>query len=122
MSPPPLDGSLATWPDLAGQFTQAALLCGNGLSVNVWPDFAYASLFDHAREDGMAAKDLALFGDTENFEGGLMDLNTALRVTETLDQATDAIYERYRSIQRGLGRAVRAVHLIRSQVPDATLK
>jgi hypothetical protein len=122
MPPQSLDGSLATWPDLAGEFTQAALLCGNGLSVNVWPDFAYASLFDHAREDGMTAEDLALFGDTENFERALSDLNTAIHVNETLGQATLAIYERYRSIQRGLGRAVRAVHLIRSQVPDTTLK
>jgi hypothetical protein len=79
-------------------------------------------LFDYAREGGLTEQDLALFGDTENFERVLSDLNTAIRVNETLSQSADAIYERYRSIQRALGHAVRAVHLIRSQVPDATLK
>ncbi len=122
MSTPRLDGSLAAWPDLASRYSSAALLSGNGLSVNVWPAFGYGSLFDQARGDGLTAEDLALFGETENFERVLSDLNTAIRVNETLSQPADAIYERYRSIQRGLGHAVRAVHLIRGQVPDATLK
>jgi hypothetical protein len=118
---PRLDGSLAAWPDLAQRFSEAALLCGNGLSVNVWRAFAYESLFDHALDGGLTNEDLALFGDAQNFERVLSDLNTAIRVNETIGQATDAIYERYRSIQRGLGHAVRAVHLSRSQVPRATL-
>ncbi len=122
MPTPRLDGSLASWPDLAPSYSEAVLLCGNGLSVNVWPAFAYTSLFDYAREGGLTERDLALFGDTENFERVLSDLNTAIRVNETLGQPADAIYERYRSIQRALGHAVRAVHLIRSQVPDTTLK
>jgi hypothetical protein len=119
---PRLDGTLDAWPDLAGDFDGAALLCGNGLSVNVWPAFAYGSLFEHAREGGLTAKDLELFAETENFERVLSDLNTAIRVNDTLAQPTGAIYERYRSIQRGLGHAVREVHLTRSQVPDSILK
>jgi len=122
MSTPHLDGSLASWPDLAPSYSEAVLLCGNGLSVNVWPAFAYGSLFDYAHDGGLTEQDLALFGDTENFERVLSDLNTAIRVNETLSQSADAIYERYRSIQRALGHAVRAVHLIRSQVSDTTLK
>ncbi|HWJ49889.1 MAG TPA: DUF4917 family protein [Solirubrobacteraceae bacterium] len=122
MPTPRLDGSLASWPDLAPSYSEAVLLSGNGLSVNIWPAFAYASLFDYARDSGLTEQDLALFGDTENFERVLSDLNTAIRVNETLGQSTDEIYERYRSIQRALGQAVRAVHLIRRQVPDATLK
>jgi Domain of unknown function (DUF4917) len=122
MPTPRLDGSLASWPDLTRSYPEAALLCGNGLSVNIWPAFAYASLFDYAREGGLTEQDLALFGETENFERILSELSTAIRVNETLSQLADVIYERYRSIQRALGHAVRAVHLIRSQVPDATLK
>jgi hypothetical protein len=122
MSTPSLDGTLAAWPDLAPRYAGAVLLTGNGLSINVWPAFGYASLFDQARVGGLTEEDLALFGGTENFERVLSELNTAIRVNETLGQPTDAIYERYRSIQRGLGHAVRAVHLTRSQVPDATLK
>jgi hypothetical protein len=118
----PTDGSLKTWPDLAARFSEAALLCGNGLSINVWPAFDYGSLFDYAQDDGLSAKDLELFGETKNFERVLSDLNTAIRVNETLGQPAEPIYERYRSIQRGLGHAVRAVHLIRNQIPDTTLK
>jgi hypothetical protein len=122
MPTPRLDGSLTAWADLASRYPAAALLCGNGLSVNVWPAFGYRSLFDHARVDGLTAEDLALFGDTENFERVLSDLNTAIRVNEALALPAERIYERYRSIQRGLGRAVRAVHLRRSQVPGTTLR
>lgn len=122
MLAPPLNGSLERWPNLATRFSKAALLCGNGLSINVWPAFDYGSLFDHAHDGGLTAEDLALFGETENFERVLSDLNTAIRVNETLGQPLGPIYTRYRSIQRGLGHAVRAVHLIRSQVPDTTLK
>jgi hypothetical protein len=39
MPAPRLDGSLAAWSDLASRYSAAALLCGNGLSVNVWPAF-----------------------------------------------------------------------------------
>lgn len=122
MSTPRFDGSLETWPDLAARFSGAALLCGNGLSINVWPAFDYASLFDHAHDDGLTAEDLALFGESENFERILSDLNTAIRVNETLGQPAARIYARYRSIQRGLGHAVRAVHLTRGQIPDTVLK
>jgi Domain of unknown function (DUF4917) len=122
MSSAPTDGSLGAWPELAPRFESAALLCGNGLSINVWPEFAYRSLFEHARGDGLSPEDLALFGDSENFERVLSDLNTAIHVNKTLGQPTEAIYERYRSIQRGLGRAVRAVHLARAAVPDSTLR
>src|ERR1035441_3752163 len=122
MPTPQLDGSLVAWPDLAPSYSEAVLLCGNGLGVNVWPAFAYASLFDQARGGGLTKEDLALFGGTENFERVLSDLNTAIRVNETVGQPADPIYERYRSIQRGLGHAVRAVHLTRSQVSDATLR
>ncbi|HTD09836.1 MAG TPA: DUF4917 family protein [Solirubrobacteraceae bacterium] len=122
MPTPPLNGSLENWPDLTASFSKAALLCGNGLSINVWPAFDYGSLFDHAHNGGLTADDLALFGETENFERVLSDLNTAIRVNETLSQPTGPIYTRYRSIQRGLGQAVRVVHLIRSQVPDAMLQ
>jgi hypothetical protein len=46
MPTPQLDGSPVAWPDLASSYSEAVLLCGNGLSVNVGPAFAYASLFD----------------------------------------------------------------------------
>jgi hypothetical protein len=122
MAASPLDGTLTAWPELTARFPKAALLCGNGLSINIWPAFDYGSLFDHAHDDGLTPEDLALFADTENFERVLSDLDTAIRVNETLGQPADPIYARYRSIQRGLGHAVRAVHLTRSQIPYTTLR
>ena len=103
-------------------FSGGVLLCGNGLSINVWPAFAYGSLFDHARSGGLTGEDLALFAGTENFERVLSDLNTAIRVNEALSLSADRVYERYRSIQRALGHAIREVHLNRSHVPEATLE
>jgi hypothetical protein len=60
MTPPPTDGTLEDWSSIVPSFTQAALLCGNGLSINVWPDFAYTSLFSHARKDSLTEEDRAL--------------------------------------------------------------
>ncbi len=121
MPTPRLDGSLEDWRELAPAFSRSALLCGNGLSANVWPAFGYRSLFDHARAGGLADDDLALFAASENFERVLSDLNTAIRVNETLGLPAGSVYERYRSIQHGLGHAIREVHVRRSQMPDATL-
>ena len=88
MATPPLNGSLEAWPDLAARFSNAALLCGNGLSINVWPAFAYGSLFDQAHDGWLTDEDLALFGETENFERVLSDLNTAIRVSNQLRAGT----------------------------------
>ena len=40
----PIDGSLPAWEDVADEADWKVLLLGNGLSVNVWGDFAYGSL------------------------------------------------------------------------------
>jgi Domain of unknown function (DUF4917) len=85
MSKPQLDGDLEPWPTLAPVFSPCALLCGNGLSINVWQRFEYGSLFDHARgSSGLTAIDLKLFASTENFERVLSDLNVAIRVDQAL--------------------------------------
>ena len=111
--------ALEAWPDIVPRFSGSALLCGNGLGINVWPAFAYGSLFDHARSGGLTDEDLALFGGAENFERVLSDLNTAIRVNEALGMRADRVYERYRSIQRALGHAIREVHLNRTRVPES---
>ncbi|MFI4977622.1 MAG: DUF4917 family protein [Solirubrobacterales bacterium] len=122
MPPSPPDGSLRAWAEIEEDVKGAALLLGNGLSVNVWPHFGYESLFEHARLGGLTSDDLALFDETPNFETVLADLNTAIRVNEAVDIDAAPIYERYRSIQRALGHAIREVHVARSGVPDETLE
>ena len=45
-----IDGSLIDWGEVADAEEWQGLLLGNGLSVNVWPNFVYDSLFDHAQD------------------------------------------------------------------------
>jgi hypothetical protein len=117
----PLDGSLPEWNEIADQEEWEILLLGNGLSINVWPPFAYGSLFDHVLDGGLTDDDLALFDETTNFERVLADLRTAIRVADVAGVDSAPFYERYRRVQRALGHAIRQVHPDRSSVPDATL-
>jgi hypothetical protein len=100
MPAPQLDGSLEAWSDLVPRFSGGALLCGNGLGINIWPAFAYGSLFDHARSGGLTDEDLALFGGAENFERVLSDLNIAIRVNEALRMRADLSLRRPLSLGR----------------------
>ncbi len=118
-----IDGSLVSWEEVAAAAEWQGLLLGNGLSVNVWPNFVYDSLFDHAQDGGgLTVEDRALFQDTPNFERVLADLNVAIRICDIVGIDTSLLYARYRSIQLALGHAIREVHVQRSQIPDATLK
>lgn len=115
------DGTLQDWGDVAAAEAWQALLLGNGLSINVWEPFGYRTLMAQAAKEHLTDADRALFGGTPNFERVLADLNTAIRVAEVVGVDPEPLYERYRSIQRALGHAVRQVHLARSQVPATTL-
>lgn len=112
----PLDGSLHMWPAIKSHFERSVLLLGNGLSINVWPSFDYESLFDHAGRGTLTVEDKMLFDGTPNFETVLADLNTAIRVDEALEIDAAPVYQRYRSIQRALGHAIREVHVGGSQI------
>jgi hypothetical protein len=115
------DGTLYSWSDIEDAEGWEVLLLGNGLSMNVWKPFGYRALFDHAAKAKLTDEDRALFAGMSNFERVLADLSTAIRVASVIGLKTDEFYERYRSIQRALGHAVREVHLIRSHVPNETL-
>jgi hypothetical protein len=121
MSSAPPDGSLCAWGDVEGAFSEAALLIGNGLSINVWPQFEYETLFERATDCGLADDDRTLFDGRSNFEMTLADLNTAIRVNETVGMDTAPVYKHYRNIQLALGKAIREVHVKRSDVPDEIL-
>jgi Domain of unknown function (DUF4917) len=116
-----IDGSLLPWWEVEPRHPWSALLIGNGLSINVWPQFAYGSLFDHARNGNLTEADRALFHGTRNFERVLSDLMTAMRVNRALGVDAGHILERYRSIQVALGRAIREVHVWQARIPDETL-
>ena len=114
------DGTLCDWRDIADAEAWQGLLLGNGLSINVWEPFGYRSLMEAATAQ-LTDADRALFDGTTNFERVLADVNTAVRVAEAAGVDTGPLYERYQSIQRALGHAVREVHLARAGVPAKTL-
>lgn len=117
-----IDGTLADWQAISADHEWAALLLGNGLSINVWPKFAYGSLFEHVSASGLTTEDVELFDGTPNFERVLGDLSTAIRIAKVVGVDPDPFYDRYRRIQQALGHAVREVHLHRTDVPDRTLE
>jgi hypothetical protein len=124
----PIDGSLPPWEDVESEADWQAVLLGNGLSVNLWPDFAYTSLYERARSGSPHGRlrrcDLLLFDEfgTENFEIVLGNLNTAIRTNSALGQNSTPLVQRYKSIQAALGGAVRAVHITRSDVSELALE
>ncbi len=115
------DGTLCDWREIVDAEAWQGLLLGNGLSINVWEPFGYQTLMEQAAREHLTGADRALFDGTTNFERVLADVNTAVRVAETVGVDAGRLYERYRSIQRALGHAVRQVHLARAQVPAKTL-
>lgn len=91
------------------------------MSINVWPQFEYESLFDYASQGGLADEDLPLFDETTNFERVLADLNTAIRVAGVCSIDPAPFFDRYRSVQQALGHAIRQVHPHRLDVPNDSL-
>lgn len=119
-----LDASLYRWDDIAEEYDWRTLFIGNGLSINLWPDFAYRTLAEHAH---LTATDDLLFQgeETPNFEVVLADINTAIWVAAVCGGAdTPAIAAMERSfhrIQEALGQAVRAVHPKPADIPYTAL-
>jgi hypothetical protein len=124
MDRPRINGSLEAWPNVAKDHKWRALLLGNGLSINVWPDFAYRSLFEQAKDQrgagALTRRDRKVFEEfrTENFEVALGALNTTIRTVEAAGFDAQPFLESYRSIQAALAEAVRGVHITLSEVPD----
>lgn len=124
----PIDGTLCTWPELQAEYDDwSSLLLGNGLSRNVCGDFGYPSLFDEARRGGtggLTKIDRRLFEvlETKNFERVLADIAAAIRVAEALGEDPSPYLDRYQSVQRALGLAVKSVHVSQSAIPVATLE
>jgi hypothetical protein len=127
MRQPPLDGSLLAWEDIKDAYPWSGLIVGNGLSINVWEPFRYPSLYREALRlstGGLTGKDRALFDSigTHNFELVLGELSSAIGVLNALGKDIRELLARYRSIQAGLGAAVRAVHVPWTSVPAQTLE
>ncbi|MFG1302420.1 DUF4917 family protein [Xanthobacter sp. V3C-3] len=108
-----IDDTLSDWDTIKDQFERPSLLVGNGFSQNIWPSFAYKSLFETADASGFSSIDKSLFSkfDTHNFEIILNALWTSKIVTDILGRDSSDINERYNSIRGALISAVHSVHI-----------
>lgn len=119
----PIDGSLAKWEEVAAvRDDWRALLLGNGLSRSVWNGFGYPSLFDKAADLTVPDRNLFESLGTRNFERVLGELASAIRMAEALSQDPTPYFDRYKSVQVALGRAVQAVHVKHSSISEGTLE
>ncbi len=109
-----LDEPLHRWDAIAEEYDWRTLFLGNGLSINLWPNFGYRTLVEHAR---LAWTEELLFQgeDTPNFEVVLADIITAIWIAAVCDgvktPAIDAMERSFRRIQDALIQAIRAPSL-----------
>ena len=101
---------LKDWADLEDSYPWDTLVVGNGLSINVWADFAYAGLFEHAKFHRATHRLFSKIG-TQNFETVLEALWHAQMTQSALGRRAGAITKLYEEVQSGLFEAVRQVHV-----------
>ena len=101
---------LKDWADLEDTCPWETLIVGNGLSINVWGEFAYPRLFERANFDRVTRR---LFSDfeTQNFETVLEALWHTEKTLSALGRRTDRVTQLYRAVQSALFQAVRQVHV-----------
>jgi hypothetical protein len=120
LTPDPYNGALSSWEDVGHAAAWDALILGNGMSINLWGDFDYGSLFKEAKESKLfSKKDKALFEalGIENFEEVLHKLSDAIVIGDALGEDRPTERARHESIQKALGKAVQAVHVEQSKIP-----
>ncbi|WP_099249760.1 DUF4917 family protein [Mycobacterium sp. shizuoka-1] len=111
---------LRTW-DRLSNFTWPTLLVGNGMSINVWPNFSYSRLLAKA---SLSQPARALFDDfgTVNFEVVLEALWHAERTLAALGRPTAMVKGLYQHVQHQLVTAVREVHIPWELLPSDALR
>lgn len=116
-----VDSTLLDWSALEAERKWPTLLIGNGVSINLWANFAYQRLFDVASLNRSATQ---IFGalDTTNFETVLEAVHHARLVADAQARSTKRIDKAYNRIQRALFDAVRKVHIEWSNFPGSALK
>lgn len=106
---------LEVWDDLSDR-DWSTLLVGNGLSINLWPAFNYASLYDEADLD-QSLTDIFDELETTNFEHCLECLSHARVVLSAFSRKTTRVDRAYGDVRDALFDAVGTVHPSWSDVP-----
>jgi len=101
------------WADIAAEFADS-LIVGNGASIAVSPNFAYASLHAAAVEaDRLPAPVAHVFErfQTQDFELVLRRLWQATMVNQALELPDGPVEAAYRGVRQALIETVRATHI-----------
>ncbi|TCO33381.1 uncharacterized protein DUF4917 [Kribbella steppae] len=110
-----VDDELPDWSTLDNR-EWPTLIIGNGLSINLWSDFRYDSLFSKAMLSSEAA-DIFAELDTTNFETALECIHHARLVLEALRRRTNQVDTVYAEVRDALFEAVTDAHLKWSRFP-----
>ena len=102
---------ILNWSELAGKFSRADILLGNGFSVNITSRLQYDSLFDKflTKCQPKGKRIFRSFGTT-NFEIILQKLSNAKDVNKIFGIETSEIEDSVEGLKDGLVRAIGAVH------------
>lgn len=116
--PTSVNDDLPDWATIADD-DWPTLLLGNGLSINLWSRFSYASLYEKAT---LAPEAEAVFNGlgTTNFETALEAVHHARLVLDALGAGTQDVDDLYAQIRDGLFTAVNDAHLPWGAVPPTT--
>jgi hypothetical protein len=120
LTPDSYDGTLLDWADVEEAEDWNALILGNGMSINLWGDFKYGSLFEEAKDSGfLSKKDRRLFKELglSNFEEVLRKLSDAILIGEAIGEDRPTEQALHTSIQKALAQAVQAVHVEQGLIP-----
>jgi hypothetical protein len=118
--PDPYDGTLFDWSEIEQAEDWDALILGNGMSINLWGDFKYDSLYEEAKDNGFLSKqDRKLFKQlgVTNFEEVLRKLSNAIVVGEAIGEERPTEEALHASIQKALAQAIQSVHVEQSAIP-----
>ena len=107
-----IDDKLEDWNALASAHKWHSLLVGNGASINIWPDFGYASLYSNAKPS-LKPEQRAVFEElsTTNFETILEAAHHAEVVGRALGDRTEKISELSQQVKAALFGSVEKSHL-----------
>lgn len=116
--PTTVDDVLADWETLSDA-DWPTLLLGNGVSVNIWNGFSYASLYEKA---ALTREAQAIFDGlaTTNFETALEAIHHARLVLDALSGDTDGVDGLYAQVRDGLFAAVNDAHVPWGSIPSPT--
>ncbi|MGP9846377.1 DUF4917 family protein [Brachybacterium sp. 107] len=109
--------SLVDWNEIREEGWRT-LVVGNGLSVNLWEKFGYASLRENCQLEGRVQKIFDAL-NTTNFEQVLETLNAAHVALVALGGPVDVVDEAYRSVRDSLFDAVASSHVSWTAFPEA---